>query len=56
MNGGFYATSIVSKNDISNLIIVPVLGYQGGSKGLLIAFDKNTGEEIWSWGMSNYTW
>ena len=56
LNGGFYGTSVIGKEDIRNLVIVPLAGYKSGAKGLLIAFDKRTGEEVWKWDMPNYTW
>lgn len=55
-NGGFFATNVLGKNDISNLVIVPVAGYKNANKGLLLAFDKKTGKEIWKWEMPHYTW
>ena len=56
LDGGFYATAVNGKKDISNLIIAPIAGYGEGDKGLMIAYDKQTGDTVWSWDMPAYTW
>lgn len=56
LDGGFYATAVNGKKDISNLVIVPFSGHEKGEEGLLTAYDKETGESVWSWDMPDYTW
>ncbi len=56
LDGGFYATAVNGKKDISNLVIVPVSGHVKGEEGLLTAYDKQTGESVWTWDMPDYTW
>ena len=56
LDGGFYATPINGKKDISNLVIVPFSGHEKGEEGLMTAYDKQTGHTIWSWDMPDYTW
>jgi outer membrane protein assembly factor BamB len=42
--------------DIFNIIIFTISRYKTMAGGLMIALDKQTGEEIWSWEMPNYAW
>ncbi|WP_242972862.1 PQQ-binding-like beta-propeller repeat protein [Anaeromicrobium sediminis] len=55
-NGGVLATPIIGKNSIKNMVIYNIARYGGFNKGLLVALDKNTGEEIWRINMKNYSW
>lgn len=56
VNGGALATPIVGKGDISNLVIFNIARHPGGSEGLLVAIDKNSGKEVWSMPLKNYCW
>jgi len=50
--GGINATAVLGKNSLSDLVIVPyanVVNENGHSRGtFLIAYDKITGEEVWT--------
>jgi len=55
-NGGVLATPIVGTNDLKGMIIYNIARYGGFNKGLLVALDKNDGEEIWRIELKNYSW
>lgn len=56
VNGGILATNVVGKNDISNMVIFTIARYKTINSGLMVALDKTTGDEIWTWEMPNYVW
>ena len=56
VNGGILATNVVGKNDISNMVIFTIARYKTINSGLMVALDKTTGDEIWTWEMPNYAW
>lgn len=56
-NGGILATPVSGKNDIENIIIFNIAKTANKkTAGLMAALDKNTGNEIWKYEMSNYSW
>ena len=56
-NGGVLATPVVGQNDISNLVIYFVGKVKNMSgAGLLIAYDRESGQEVWRNVMQNYGW
>ena len=55
-NGGALASPIVGKNDIDNLVIFNIAKAWKKNGGKLIAFDKETGEEIWVINFDRYSW
>ncbi|WP_010250350.1 outer membrane protein assembly factor BamB family protein [Acetivibrio cellulolyticus] len=55
-NGGALASPIVGKNDISNLVIFNIAKSWNTNGGKLIAFDKETGKEVWLINMDRYCW
>ena len=56
-NGGVTATPIVGRHDISNLVIFSVARTLGrGADGLIVALCKETGEEVWTFGMVGFGW
>jgi hypothetical protein len=56
VNGGLLATPIVGKKDIKNLVIFTISRYKTFQGGLLVAYDKQTGKEVWRNEMPNYAW
>ncbi|WP_456278420.1 outer membrane protein assembly factor BamB family protein [Bacillus sp. AK128] len=56
VNGGLLATPVIGEHEISDLVIYTIARYKTMAGGLMIALDKQTGEEIWSWEMPNYAW
>ena len=56
VSGGVEGTGILGQHDISNLVIYPVARTPSTYSGLLVALDKNTGQEVWRFEMSNYAW
>jgi outer membrane protein assembly factor BamB len=55
-NGGALASPVVGKNDISNLVIFNIAKAWNTNGGKLIAFDKETGKEIWVINLDRYCW
>lgn len=56
INGGLLATPISGKGEISNLIIFTIAKVGNLDKGLIVAMDKRTGQEIWMKEMDHYSW
>ncbi len=56
VSGGVQGTIAVGKNKLSNLIFVPVSFNPDGYKGKLVALDKKTGKQVWSFDMAKYPW
>lgn len=55
-NGGVLASPVVGKNDIDNLVIYNIARAWNKNGGKLIAFDKETGKEMWVINFNNYSW
>lgn len=55
-NGGALASPVVGKKDISNLVIFNLAKSYKKDGGKLIAFDKNTGDEVWVIDFDFYSW
>lgn len=47
VSGGTQGTLALGKNDLSDLIFVPVARTPSSSAGVLVALNKNTGEVVW---------
>lgn len=56
VSGGVQGTLAIGKNNLSDLIFVPVARTPEGSTGLLVALSKETGEEVWSKQTNMYSW
>ena len=55
-NGGALASPVVGKNDISNLVIYNIAKSYNKNGSKLIAFDKETGKEVWVQNLDFYSW
>lgn len=55
-NGGLLATPVSGKGEISNLIIFTIARVGNLDKGLIVALDKRTGQEVWMKEMDHYSW
>jgi len=56
INGGALATPVIGKNSLEKLIIFNLARCGGFNKGLLVALDKSSGEEVWRLELANYSW
>jgi outer membrane protein assembly factor BamB len=56
VNGGLLSTPVVGKGKMSNLVIFTVSRYKTFNGGLVIAYDKTSGSEIWRYEMPSYGW
>jgi outer membrane protein assembly factor BamB len=54
--GGVLATPVVGKDDIDDLIIFTIARTTDVYAGTMVALDKETGEEVWTWEMEDYGW
>ncbi|MFT9496107.1 PQQ-binding-like beta-propeller repeat protein [Anaerosolibacter sp.] len=55
-NGGALATPVVGKNSLTHMVIYNLARWGGFNRGLLVALDKSTGEEVWRLELDNYSW
>ncbi|MCL1828168.1 MAG: PQQ-binding-like beta-propeller repeat protein [Oscillospiraceae bacterium] len=56
LSGGVQGTLAVGKNDLSDLIFVPVARTPNINAGRLAALDKKTGEQVWYKETAMYSW
>ena len=56
VSGGVQATTALGKNNVSDLVFVPVARTPTISAGRLVALDKKTGKEVWAFKTPNYSW
>lgn len=61
VNGGALSSPVLGKNDIENLVIFSISKTKGNeeadrTKGILVAYDKETGSEVWRNNLSFYAW
>lgn len=57
VNGGVLGTAVIGKGAISNLVIFPYCMTTGTYSGnCLVAYDKNTGNQVWRYDMKMYSW
>lgn len=57
INGGMLGTPIVGKKSISDLVIFSYCMTNGQYSGnRLVAYNKDTGEEVWTYEMNQYSW
>ena len=56
VNGGLLGSPLIGKNSISNSVIFNVARTDDGKKGLLIALDKQNGDEKWKLEFPVFSW
>lgn len=56
LSGGVQGSIAVGKNDLSDLIFVPVAKTPNVTGGILAALDKTTGEVVWELKTQTYSW
>ena len=57
VNGGSLATPLNGRGDMENLIIFcPAKTKEGGGRGLLVAYEKDTGNVAWQTPLDRYCW
>jgi ribonuclease HI len=56
VNGGVLSINIIGKQKINHLVIFTVARYNQFNSGIMIALDKKTGKEVWTWPMDHYAW
>lgn len=57
VNGGMLGTPVVGKKSIENLVIFSYCMTKGEYSGnRLVAYDKETGETVWTYDMNHYSW
>ncbi len=56
IDGGMMATPILGKGNMEGMVVYTVARTGSKDAGLIIAYNKNTGEEIWSSEMKRYGW
>lgn len=56
VNGGVLASPVIGMGDIDDLVIYTIARYKQRYSGLMVALDKETGDEVWRWEMPHYGW
>lgn len=56
INGGALGTPLLGKDDISDIIIFTICFTGSAQDGILVALDKETGEEVWKRQLDAYSW
>lgn len=56
LSGGVQGTIAVGKNDLDDLIFVPIARTPSASSGILAALSKDTGEVVWEKKTAAYSW
>ena len=54
--GGIFSSVLLGQEQLSDRLFVTVSQVGGAFNGLLLAIDKETGENIWEWEMPFYAW
>lgn len=54
--GGVLASPVLGSGDMGGLVIFAVSRVETINKGILVAFNKTTGEKVWEQEMSHYSW
>lgn len=57
VSGGVQGTIAIGKNNVSDLIFVPVARYPTKAEGRIVAINKSTGDQVWSYDNTpKYSW
>jgi len=56
VNGGVLATPIVGEQELDDVVIYTIARHKQRYSGIMVALEKDTGEEVWHWEMPNYAW
>ncbi len=56
VDGGVLATPALGRGNLQGMVFCPVARVESRKKGLLEAYDTQTGNVIWSYPMSDYAW
>lgn len=56
VSGGVQGTGAVGENNLSDLVFYPVARTPNISAGLLVALNRDTGEEVWRTQTNTYSW
>ncbi|UTR12552.1 hypothetical protein MM300_09875 [Evansella sp. LMS18] len=54
--GGVLATPVLGKENLDGMVFYTIARHGGLYEGVMVALDRGTGEEIWSWNMDDYAW
>ncbi|SHI50289.1 outer membrane protein assembly factor BamB family protein [Lutispora thermophila] len=55
-NGGALATNVVGKGHMDHMVIFTLSRTEIKDRGIMVALNKSTGEELWRWKMPTYAW
>jgi outer membrane protein assembly factor BamB len=54
--GGVLASPVLGRGTLEGLVVFSVSRVEDMDKGILVAFDKTTGEKVWEQKMAHYSW
>lgn len=55
-DAGMFATNVIGKDDVAHLAVFTLARCPDGERGLMLALDKETGEEVWRRELEHYAW
>lgn len=56
ITGGYQASAILGRGELDGLVVTTLCSYGNGNSGTVIAFDKKTGEQVWTCKLNGYSW
>ncbi len=56
VTGGFQGSAVLGRGELEGLVITTYSSVGGGYAGYVVAYDKETGDEVWKYQVAGYTW
>ncbi|MBO4562408.1 MAG: PQQ-binding-like beta-propeller repeat protein, partial [Clostridia bacterium] len=56
VTGGFQGSAVLGRGELEGLVITTYSSVGNGYAGYVVAYDKQTGEEVWKYRVTGYTW
>ncbi|MCR5807932.1 MAG: pyrrolo-quinoline quinone [Clostridiales bacterium] len=56
ITGGFQGSAVLGQGELEGLVITTYCSVGNGYSGYVVALDKETGAEVWSFKVTGYTW
>ena len=56
ITGGYQSSAILGRGELDGLVVTTLCSYGNGNSGTMIAFDKRTGEQVWTYKLNGYAW
>ncbi|MBO4848972.1 MAG: PQQ-binding-like beta-propeller repeat protein [Clostridia bacterium] len=56
VTGGFQGSAVLGRGELEGLVITTYSSVGNGYAGYVVAYDKETGDEVWTFKVAGYTW